>query len=64
VLVTYGLADVLVPSAHGAWLAANIPTAVTLVSQQGGHMPGDRDREITETMAWLRDGTVPPGAGN
>lgn len=64
VLVTYGLTDVLVPSAHGVWLSANIPTAVTVVSQQGGHMPVDRDTEITETMAWLRDGTVPPGAGN
>ena len=64
VLVTYGLADALVPPAHGAWLAANIPTAVTLVSQHGGHMPGDRDRDITETMAWLRDGTIPAGAAN
>jgi pimeloyl-ACP methyl ester carboxylesterase len=59
VLLAYGLADVLVPPAHGEWLTANIPAAVTVVSKSGGHLPGDPVAEIAENMAWLRYGTVP-----
>lgn len=62
VLVAYGRADALVPPAHGDWLAANIPTATTVVSQDGGHLPGDPLVEIAEQMAWLRDGVVPTAA--
>ena len=61
-LVAYGRADVLVPPAHGDWLAANIPTATTVVSQEGGHLPGDPLVEIAEQMAWLRDGVGPTAA--
>jgi pimeloyl-ACP methyl ester carboxylesterase len=59
VLLAYGLADVLVPPAHGAWLTAHIPAAVAVVSKAGGHLPGDPVAEIAENMAWLRSGTVP-----
>jgi pimeloyl-ACP methyl ester carboxylesterase len=59
VLVAYGREDVLVPPAHGDWLAANIPAATTVVSESGGHLPGDPVAEIAENMAWLRRGTGP-----
>jgi pimeloyl-ACP methyl ester carboxylesterase len=60
VLLTYGLADVLCPPAHGEWLAANVPAATVIVSQEGGHLPSDPGGEIADNMAWLRDGIVPP----
>jgi len=41
VLLAFGRADVLVPPSHGEWLAANIPTAAVVVSELGGHLPGD-----------------------
>jgi pimeloyl-ACP methyl ester carboxylesterase len=58
VLITYGLADGNVPPAHGAWLAAHVRTATTVVSA-AGHIPADPVAEIAEHMAWLRHGTVP-----
>jgi pimeloyl-ACP methyl ester carboxylesterase len=36
--VRYGAADVLVPAAHGEWLAANVPNAVVHVDTGNGHM--------------------------
>jgi pimeloyl-ACP methyl ester carboxylesterase len=59
VLLTYGQADVLVPPAHGEWLAATIPGTTVVVSQEGGHLPADPVAEIAENMAWLRDGIAP-----
>lgn len=38
VRVRYGISDVLVPAAHGAWLAAHIPGATVLVDEASGHM--------------------------
>jgi pimeloyl-ACP methyl ester carboxylesterase len=38
VQVRYGARDVLVPPAHGAWLAAHIPGATVLVDEVSGHM--------------------------
>jgi pimeloyl-ACP methyl ester carboxylesterase len=35
--VHYGRQDVLVPAAHGAWLAANVPNAVVVVNDDEGH---------------------------
>jgi pimeloyl-ACP methyl ester carboxylesterase len=58
VLITYGLADGHVPPAHGAWLAANITTAATVISE-AGHIPTDPVAEIADHMAWLRHGIVP-----
>ncbi len=51
VLLGYGRADVLVPPAHGEWLTANIPTATTVVSKHGGHLPTDPEAEIADNMA-------------
>ncbi|MGI8716170.1 MAG: alpha/beta fold hydrolase [Solirubrobacteraceae bacterium] len=36
--VHYGVTDVLVPAAHGKWLAARIPHAAVIVDEHGGHM--------------------------
>jgi pimeloyl-ACP methyl ester carboxylesterase len=35
--VDYGVQDVLVPAAHGAWLASNVPGAVVVVNHDQGH---------------------------
>jgi pimeloyl-ACP methyl ester carboxylesterase len=36
--VRYGAQDVLVPAAHGAWLAAHVPGAEVTVDQGAGHL--------------------------
>ncbi|HWE55901.1 MAG TPA: alpha/beta hydrolase [Acidimicrobiales bacterium] len=36
--VWYGATDVLVPAAHGAWLAEHVPGAIVKVEQAKGHM--------------------------
>jgi pimeloyl-ACP methyl ester carboxylesterase len=61
VLVMYGASDVLVPVAHGEWLAAHVPGCIVRV-EQGGHLGVDPAVEISENMRWLRDGLVPVGA--
>ncbi len=61
VLVIYGSADVLVPSAHGEWLAAHVPGSIVKV-EEGGHLGVDPVTEITENARWLQDGLVPVGA--
>ncbi|MBV9363446.1 MAG: alpha/beta hydrolase [Solirubrobacterales bacterium] len=38
VRIRYGATDVLVPAAHGAWLAAHMPGAAVLVDEVSGHM--------------------------
>jgi pimeloyl-ACP methyl ester carboxylesterase len=50
VLLSYGRADNLVPSAHGDWLAAHIPGAAVDVTDVG-HL-GD-DAQVEGQMAWL-----------
>jgi len=62
VLVRYGVNDVLVPAAHGAWLAAHVPGCVVKIDDTAGHMGEDPEQEIAESVAWLRDGTPPPGS--
>ena len=62
VLVKYGETDVLVPAAHGAWLATNVPDCVVKIDDEAGHMGSDPEREIAENVRWLRDGIPPPGA--
>jgi pimeloyl-ACP methyl ester carboxylesterase len=59
VLVRYGRTDVLVPPAHGDWLAANVPGCVVVIDDVAGHLGSDPVQEITENVRWLRDG-VPP----
>jgi pimeloyl-ACP methyl ester carboxylesterase len=52
--VWYGAEDVLVPPAHGQWLARNVPGAVARI-QQRGHL-GDPDRNVVELNGWLVEG--------
>lgn len=53
--VEFGLADVVVPPAHGRWLAAAIPGAVALPRPGAGHLNGP-DQEL----AMLRSLLTPP----
>ncbi|HZT85332.1 MAG TPA: alpha/beta hydrolase [Gaiellaceae bacterium] len=62
VLVRYGLTDVLVPPAHGEWLAANVPGCVVKVDDAAGHLGDDPEAEIAADARWLRDGIPPEGA--
>ena len=51
VLVQYGRTDVLVPAAHGDWLARHVPGATVRVDDETGHMGADED--IEREYAWL-----------
>ena len=55
VVVRYGEQDVMVPAAHGRWLAANVPNAAVLVAQQAGHLkdPQTRVQELADLAAAL-----------
>ena len=55
VVVRYGEHDVMVPAAHGRWLAANVPNATVLVDHQAGHMkePQTRVQELADLAASL-----------
>lgn len=59
VLIRYGVTDVLVPRAHGDWLAANVPGCVVKIDDDAGHLGRDPVEEISEDMRWLRDETLP-----
>lgn len=52
--VRYGVQDVLVPAAHGEWLAAHVPGAIVVAESGEGHL-GDPDR-IVELTRWLVSG--------
>lgn len=52
VQVRYGMADVVIPPAHGAWLVEHIPGAVAVVSDFG-HL-GSPASDLVERHAWLR----------
>jgi len=54
--IWWGAEDVLVPPAHGEWLADNVPGAITRVST-GGHM-ADPDTELEKLYGWLVGGTM------
>ena len=56
VLVRYGITDVLVPRAHGDWLAAHVPGCIVKIDDDAGHLGRDPVEEISEEMRWLRDG--------
>jgi pimeloyl-ACP methyl ester carboxylesterase len=55
--VWWGAEDVLVPEAHGAWLARAVPTALPRRNESGGHQ-ADPEVEIVEALRWLVDGTA------
>jgi pimeloyl-ACP methyl ester carboxylesterase len=59
VLVRYGLTDVLVPPAHGEWLAANVPGCIVKIDGAAGHLGIDPETQLAENFRWLRDG-IPP----
>jgi pimeloyl-ACP methyl ester carboxylesterase len=61
-LIHYGATDVLVPPAHGAWLAAQVPGCVVKVDDVAGHVGTDPEVEIAELVHWLRDGEPPSGS--
>lgn len=51
--VVYGAQDVLVPRAHGEWLARHVPNA-TAVPDVGGHLADLVDAEVVEArLRWL-----------
>jgi pimeloyl-ACP methyl ester carboxylesterase len=62
VLVRYGLTDVLVPPAHGEWLAANVPGCIVEAEASAGHLGDDPEEQIAADVRWLRDGVAPEGA--
>jgi pimeloyl-ACP methyl ester carboxylesterase len=51
VVLSYGRQDQLVPAAHGDWLAAHVPGAVTWIDDGSGHMGSDSEME--RDLAWL-----------
>lgn len=63
VLIRYGVTDVLVPRAHGDWLAAHVPGCIVMIDDVAGHLGRDPVEEIREELSWLRDATPLSGAG-
>ena len=59
VLVWYGASDVLVPPAHGEWLAANVPGCLVKVDDVAGHLGMNPVEEITLNGRWLSTGVAP-----
>ena len=62
VLIRYGATDVLVPPAHGEWLAAHVPSCVVKVDGDAGHLEANPEEAIAEEVRWLRDGVPPAGS--
>jgi pimeloyl-ACP methyl ester carboxylesterase len=50
--VWYGENDVLVPAAHGRWLADHIPRADVHVERNNGHLP-DPDIEVERLRTFV-----------
>jgi pimeloyl-ACP methyl ester carboxylesterase len=62
VLVRYGLTDVLVPPAHGEWIAANVPGCIVEIETSAGHLGEDPEKQIASDARWLSEGIPPEGA--
>lgn len=62
VLVRYGLTDVLVPPAHGEWLAANVPGCLVEIETSAGHLGANPEQQIASDARWLSEGIPPDGA--
>src|SRR5476649_2276244 len=49
--VHYGTQDVLVPAGHGEWLAANVPEAKVVISDNEGHTSSpERRLQLLQSM--------------
>jgi pimeloyl-ACP methyl ester carboxylesterase len=57
--VWWGAEDVLVPPAHGEWIARTVPNALPRVDRSGGHL-ADPDTELLLLADWLLNGTAWP----
>jgi pimeloyl-ACP methyl ester carboxylesterase len=62
VLIKYGLTDVLVPPAHGEWLAANVPGCIVNTDDTAGHLGTNPEEEIAAAVRWLSKGIAPGGS--
>jgi pimeloyl-ACP methyl ester carboxylesterase len=62
VLIRYGRTDVLVPAAHGEWLAANVPGCIVDVSDSAGHLGSNPEEQIASDARWLSEGIAPEGS--
>jgi pimeloyl-ACP methyl ester carboxylesterase len=51
VVIAYGRQDMLVPAAHGDWLAEHVPGAVAWVDDGTGHL--GNDAEMERDLTWL-----------
>lgn len=50
--IRFGMTDVLVPPAHGKWLAAHVPGAEVFVDAHGGHLSTpDQRLDMLRTLA-------------
>jgi pimeloyl-ACP methyl ester carboxylesterase len=54
ITIRYGSKDVLVPAAHGAWLADHVPGADVVVDDEAGHLAGPE--VVLERMVALAAG--------
>ena len=62
VLIRYGMTDVLVPPAHGEWLAANVPGCIVKVNDAAGQCQGsdsERQRRRERPLADAGIGALP-----
>jgi len=62
VLVRYGLTDVLVPPAHGDWIAASVPGCLVEIETSAGHLGENPEEQIAADARWLSEGIPPEGA--
>jgi pimeloyl-ACP methyl ester carboxylesterase len=62
VLIKYGLTDVLVPPAHGEWLAANVPGCIVDTDDTAGHLGTNPEEQIAADVRWLSEGIAPEGS--
>lgn len=56
VTIAWGAHDVLVPAAHGAWLASHVPHAVPDMREDEGHM-GDPSKVVERMLALVPSGS-------
>ena len=61
VLLTFGRTDVLVPAAHGDWLAAHVPGVTVWADDDAGHLA--TDDQIERDFGWL-SGRAPSPEGS